>query len=219
MASAAAGQKQDSRLSEEPGSRKSLIEPAAGNDASPAGVAGVSALRPMSRLESEAAKELNPGFRRQDAFLPENQAGAESPSAPRLQAVHLPETARGAELSIGVNSQTFGPIHLHARLSDERVTAAIDTSHEVLHAALAAETPMLENAMARHELRLETLRLDAGPVNASLGGFDQQRRDNSAPPPPAPRWETRASGEPRSSAPPMSRPLQPQNMYRLDVQA
>ena len=86
------------------------------------------------------------------------------PAAPVvIQSARVLERMRQSEMRVGLNSDGFGSIELHARVNQDQVGASIATSHTELRAAMMAEMPSLEHAIAQHQLRLDSLNVDSGP--------------------------------------------------------
>ncbi len=80
-----------------------------------------------------------------------------APPAPALQTTQVLQRMDKAEIRIGLQSAEFGAIRLHTAVANDQVGAAVSTSHPALHDALLSEAPSLEKAMARHNLRLDSV--------------------------------------------------------------
>jgi len=92
-----------------------------------------------------------------DWSLGENVQGA--PAV--IHASRVLERMGQSELRLGLNTSDFGTIELHTCVSQDRVGASIVTTHTALHAAMVAEIPSLENAVAQHHLRLDSFNVDS----------------------------------------------------------
>jgi len=77
------------------------------------------------------------------------------------------------ELHLGLQTEAFGAIRLHTSVSDEGVGAIVSTAHAGLRAALVAEAPILEKAMAQHAMRLDSLRVDTGGAGSTSNSSAQ----------------------------------------------
>ena len=86
--------------------------------------------------------------------------------APVLQTAQLLQDLRRSEIRIGLQTENFGSIRVHATVADDQVGAVISTSHPALSAALAAETPSLEHGIAQHRLHLGSLTLNTSTGNS-----------------------------------------------------
>jgi len=80
-----------------------------------------------------------------------------------IQSARVLERMGQAEMRLGLNSNSFGSIELHTSVIQDRVGASIATSHTELRAAMMAEMPSLERAIAQHQLRLDSVNVDSGP--------------------------------------------------------
>ncbi len=78
-----------------------------------------------------------------------------------VQSARVLERMGQTEMRVGVNTASFGNVELRTTLNQDQVGASIATSHMELHAAMMAEMPSLERAMAQHHLRLDSLDLNA----------------------------------------------------------
>jgi flagellar hook-length control protein FliK len=78
-----------------------------------------------------------------------------------IQSLRVLERMGRSEIRVGLNSSGFGNIELHARVNQDQVGASIATSHTELHAAMMAEMPSLEHAIAQHQLKLDSFNLDS----------------------------------------------------------
>jgi len=85
------------------------------------------------------------------------------PASLLTQSARVLERMGQAEMRLGLNSKSFGSIELHTIVNQDRVGASIATSHTELRAAMMAEMPSLERAIAQHQLRLDSVNVDSGP--------------------------------------------------------
>ncbi len=92
------------------------------------------------------------------------------PAAAVIQSARVLERMGQSEMRLGLNSNTFGSIELHTSVNQDRVGACIATSHTDLRAAMMAEMPSLERAIAQHQLKLDNLNLDARTGTQQNGG-------------------------------------------------
>ena len=100
-------------------------------------------------------------------------------------------------MHLGLQTESFGAIRLHTSVADEGVGAVVSTSHAGLRAALVAEAPSLEKAMAQHAMRLDSFRVDTGAGGgAGFNSFANQeprgQRQSFAAQPNAPLSPARA---------------------------
>ncbi len=127
------------------------------------------------------AKDAKP----QAASAAPTSTPAESvPAAPAvIQSARVLERMGQSEMRLGLNSNNFGNIELHTSVNQDRVGASIATSHTDLRAAMMAEMPSLERAMAQHQLKLDNLNLDSrtGSQNRDGGAAsgDQSPRSST----------------------------------------
>ena len=127
------------------------------------------------------AKDAKP----QAASAAPTSTPAESvPAAPAvIQSARVLERMGQSEIRLGLNSKSFGNIELHTHVDQDRVGASIATSHTDLRAAMMAEMPSLERAMAQHQLKLDNLNLDSrtGSQNRDGGAAsgDQSPRSST----------------------------------------
>ena len=142
-------------------------------DGSPAGAAALGILAPATPRQSQP--------------VPRNeQTGTTHPSVSSppsvvepvpLQAAHLLQRINKAELRIGLQSEYFGEIQLHTTMAKDQVGASVSTSHDALHEALLVEAPSLEKAMARQNLRLDSVSIGtatSGSSNSSSFAGDRR---------------------------------------------
>jgi len=80
-----------------------------------------------------------------------------------IQSARVLERMGQSEMRLGLNSSYFGSIELHTSVNQDRVGASIATGHSELRAAMLAEIPLLERAIAQHHLTLDNLNMDSGP--------------------------------------------------------
>jgi flagellar hook-length control protein FliK len=126
------------------------------------------ARRAASAVLAEAAGAAtktanNKDVKPQIAFEPAASSAAQTPQAAPavIQSARVLERMGQSEIRVGLNSDGFGSIELHARVSQDQVGASIATSHTELRAAMMAEMPSLKQAIAQHQLRLDGFNLDA----------------------------------------------------------
>lgn len=79
---------------------------------------------------------------------------------PVMQSARVLDRMGQSEIRVGLNTADFGNLELHTRVNQDRVAATLATSHSELRAALIAEMPSLEHAMAQHRLTLDSFHLD-----------------------------------------------------------
>ena len=99
-----------------------------------------------------------------------------------LQSARVLERMGQSEIRVGLNTANFGNLELHTTVNQDRVAATLATSHSELRAALAAEMPSLERAMAQQQLTLDSFHLDthAGAQDRNHGApGDQQNRSRT----------------------------------------
>ena len=82
-----------------------------------------------------------------------------------IPSAHLLQRMGQSEMRLGLNSTRYGSIELHTSVSQDLVGASIATGHAELRAAMIAEMPSLEQAMAQHQLKLDNFYL--GPRSSA----------------------------------------------------
>jgi len=115
--------------------------------------------QPQPAASTAAAMQKAPATVREPAPL--NGAEGTTATPVVIQSARVLERMGQSEMHVGVNTTNFGSIELHTSVNENRVGASIATSHLELRAAMLAEVPSLERAMAQHQLRLDNLNLDA----------------------------------------------------------
>ncbi len=81
----------------------------------------------------------------------------------------LAQSATHSEMRISMQSDKFGPIELHARVTGDEVGAAITVEKRDAHAALAAELPALHQALGEKQLRVEQVTLEQSSTHFLAG--------------------------------------------------
>lgn len=81
-------------------------------------------------------------------------------------------------IHVGLRSTEFGSIEVHTNLNQDRVGATIATTHAELRSAMQAEIPALQDAMARHQLRLENVAVS--PQTGGQGGQSGDQHPESS---------------------------------------
>jgi hypothetical protein len=126
-------------------------------------------------------------------------AGASATIAPQLHAAQLLQRMNKSELRIGLETEYFGNIQLHTTVARDQVAAAVSTSHTSLRDALLAEAPSLERAMARQNLRLDSV--SVGTSNSDGRNFNSFGNNGRNPAHSGPaRYLSRSADESRVSA-------------------
>jgi flagellar hook-length control protein FliK len=111
-----------------------------------------------------------------------DMADTTAAATPMLQSARVLERMGQIEIRVGLNTANFGNLELHTTVNQDRVAATLATSHSELRAALAAEMPSLERAMAQQQLTLDSFHLDthAGAQDGNHGApGDQQNRSRT----------------------------------------
>ena len=125
------------------------------------------------------AKDAKP----QAASAAPTSTPAENAPAPPavIQSARVLERMGQSEIRLGLNSNNFGSIELHTRVNQDRVGASIATSHTDLRAAMMAEMPSLERAMAQHQLKLDSFNFDTrtGTQNSDSGSSARNQSPRS----------------------------------------
>ena len=99
------------------------------------------------------------------------------PNTPAIPNMRILERMGQSEMHMGVKTTDFGTIEVHTSLNQDRVGASIVSSHADLRSAMEAEMPSLQQAIARHQLRLDNLSLAAHAGGQGSGGSgDSQPR-------------------------------------------
>ena len=99
---------------------------------------------------------------------------------PTLHPMQILQRMDRAEIRIGLQSDHFGAIRVHTSVSEDRVGAAVTTSHAALRDALVAEAPSLEKAITGHRLHLNAIQVDAGEANSTFNSFGSNEQQAQA---------------------------------------
>jgi hypothetical protein len=135
-----------------------------------------------------------------------------------LQTTQVLQRMDKAEIRIGLQSTDFGAIRLHTTVANDQVGAAVSTSHPALRDALLFEAPALEKAMARHSLRLDSVRVDAGSANSNFNSFgSNERQQPRAAPSNNSAWPATRPQQPQAAG--TATPIAWEGNSRLDVRA
>lgn len=98
-----------------------------------------------------------------------------------IQNARVLERIGQSEMRLGLNSGNFGSIEVHTSVNQDHVGASIVASHAELRAALVADMPSLEHAIAQHHLTLDSLNVgsrtdtQAGSSGAFSGGHAESQ--------------------------------------------
>jgi hypothetical protein len=111
-----------------------------------------------------------------DNSLPQTESG--SAFNPSLQSGRILERMGQSEMHVGVRTADFGTIEVHASLNQDRVGASVATTHPDLRTAMEAELPSLQQAIARHQLHLDTFDV-ASHGGGQSGGNSSDSRSRS----------------------------------------
>ncbi len=145
-------------------------------------------------------------------------ASASPPAAPvAMPTAQVLERMDKAEIRIGLQSTNFGAIRLHTSVANDQVGASVSTSHAGLRDALFVEAPSLEKAMARHSLRLDSVKVDGGSAHANSNSFANNQRQPERAQPASAAWPGLRDQPPARAAPATSG--RAEGSYRLDVRA
>jgi flagellar hook-length control protein FliK len=98
-------------------------------------------------------------------------------------------------MRIAMQSDKFGAIELHARVSGDAVGAAIVVEKRDAHAALALELPGLQQALSDKQLRVEQVTLTHSMLSSTAGdagASSQQGQKGATPRSALPSFQTTA---------------------------
>ena len=120
--------------------------------------------------DSAATAEAKDAKPQAPSATPSPSPAESTAAAPALiQSARVLERMGQSEMRLGLNSGNFGAIELHTHVNQDQVGASIATSHAELRAAMMAEMPSLEHAIAQHQLKLDSFNLDSR-TSAQNGG-------------------------------------------------
>jgi len=105
-----------------------------------------------------------------------NAALAASPV--QVQAARIFQSGSQVEMRMGLHTETFGAVQVHATVSDKQVDVALGSERGDLRASVASELPMLQSSLQQHDLRLDQVRtlaqVPAGQSDSFFGSGGQQ---------------------------------------------
>lgn len=87
----------------------------------------------------------------------------------QLGGAHLAQNSSRSEIHVALQTDNLGTIELHARVSGDSVGAAITVEKRDAHSALAADLPILQQALSDRQLRVEQISLVHAPLHATAG--------------------------------------------------
>jgi len=148
------------------------------------GAAGLNPFAPgRTSSAPTASQEEEPGV--------QDSRSSMSPAANNA-ALHAARVVPGldrSEVRIGLQSDYFGKIQLHTSLAKDQVGAEVATSHQGLRDALLVEGPSLEKAMARQNLRLDSVTIEtATSGHSQSNSFGRNETSPSRQGAGVPRW-------------------------------
>lgn len=166
-------------------STSAAAQVAANGFAIPSNQTAASANLPAHALAQAAPSQATPADRMAAAENPLNPAGGIVNAASMLQAQGR------TEMHVALNTESLGPLQLHAVLDGNRVGASIAVVNHEAHTLLTNELPALQQVLSDQNLRVEHLSVLSSPMHSGTGtgqgqnfhsGDFHQPRDN------APRW-------------------------------
>jgi flagellar hook-length control protein FliK len=86
-----------------------------------------------------------------------------------ITSVQIAGNAAQSEIHLAMQADKLGAVELHAQVAGEQVGAALVVEKKEAHAALAAELPELQQALAEKNLRVEHVWLTQGSLHATSG--------------------------------------------------
>lgn len=113
---------------------------------------------------------------------PRSPQGAGNPGLRQGQSITNVQIAGNnaqSEIHLAMQADKLGAVELHARVTGEQVGAAIIVEKKEAHAALAVELPLLQQALAEKNLRVEHVWLTQADPHAASGETGNEGNDSS----------------------------------------
>lgn len=81
-------------------------------------------------------------------------------------------------MRVGLRTETFGAVQVHASVSDKQVQLAIGSERGDLRGSVTADLPVLQSTLQQHDLRLDQVRtvsqVPSGQLDCFSGSGGQQ---------------------------------------------
>jgi len=170
-----------------------LAEADAAKVAKPAGMSDGAAVVPMNSNPADAPRPVEPAPRNaaHETRLPGTaDAPGQAEEVRQVNDAQLVERAGRAEMRIAFETDKLGAVELRARMTGDQVGAAIIVERRDAHTMLAAELPVLQQALSERQLRVEQVTLQQGAVGGGPGdgGAQSQQGERGNARLPAPAW-------------------------------
>ena len=114
-------------------------------------------------------------------------ADANAMTAPlQVQAARIIQSGSQLEMRVGLRTDAFGAVQVHATVSNKQVDLALGSERGDLRASLTSDLPNLQSSLQQHDLQLQQVRTlpQASAAQSGLfsgGGGQQQGFHHSAP--------------------------------------
>lgn len=161
--------------------------------AKPAGMNDGAAVVPMNSNPADAPRPVEPAPRNaahETRLTGTADAPGQADGVRQVNDAQLMERAGRAEMRIAFETDKLGAVELRARMTGEQVGAAIIVERRDAHAMLAADLPVLQQALSERQLRVEQVTLQQGAVGGGPGdgGAQSQQGERGNARLPAPAW-------------------------------
>ena len=96
----------------------------------------------------------------------------------QVQSARIFQSGSQVEMRVGLQTETFGTVQVHATVSSKQVDVALGSERGDLRASVASELPTLQSSLQQHDLRLDQVRtlgqVPAGQSDSFSGSGGQQ---------------------------------------------
>lgn len=96
--------------------------------------------------------------------------GGDNAQARSMQMTNIVKNPGTSEMSISLQADSIGSVQLRARVSSDQVGAAIMVERHDVHAALTSDLPVLHQALAEKQFRVENVSLSQGQIHSGDSG-------------------------------------------------
>ena len=110
---------------------------------------------------------------------PMKAIAAKNYSPVQVQAARLIQSGSQVEMRVGLRTETFGAVQVHASVSDKQVQLALGSERGDLRSSVTADLPVLQSTLQQHDLRLDQVRtvsqVPSGQLDFFSGSGGQQQ--------------------------------------------
>ncbi len=145
---------------------------AADGSSNPQATGATPATPAVVKDDTPVQKTTAPDPARSDATMNPamDKPGLDAGTSRVISSAQLSGNGAHSEMHIAMQTDKLGAVELHARVTGEQVGAAITVEKKEAHAALAAELPTLQQALAEKNLRVAHVVLLQGVLHSTAGG-------------------------------------------------